>query len=95
MSSQIKLQKRGEWSRWGRGMCEGYSVEIGDTLRGSVVRSSTVGLPTVWIASMNSTALGEYLEREVAMRRVEEQIEGEMSLALHDWELYKAAKAKR
>jgi hypothetical protein len=76
-------------------MCEGYSVEIGGTLRGSVVRSAAVGLPTVWIASMNSTALGEYLEREVAMRRVEEQIECEMSLVLHDWGFYMAAKAKR
>ena len=38
--------KRGELSRWGRGICEGYSLEIGEALRGSEVRSSTVGLPT-------------------------------------------------
>ena len=63
---------RGEWSRWGRGMCEGYSLEIGSAFRGSVVKSSTVGRPTVWIASVNMTALGEYLERREAMCRVEE-----------------------
>jgi hypothetical protein len=53
------------------------------------------GLPTVWIASVNMTALGEYLERLEAMRRVEERIEASMQFALNDWELYLAAKAKR
>ena len=76
-------------------MCEGDSLEIGEAFRGSVVRSSTVGLPTIWIASVNATALGEYLKRDEAMRRVEQQIETNMSLVLHDWELYQAAKAQR
>ena len=49
---------------------------------------------TIWIASLNVTALGVYLERGEAMRRVEEQIESNMSLVLHDWDLYQAAKAK-
>ena len=40
------------------------------------------------------TALGEYLERGEAMRWAEEQIESNMSMVLHDWELYKAAKAR-
>ena len=86
---------RGNWSRWGPGMCEGYSLEIGEAFRESVVGSSTVGLPTIWIASVNATALGEYLEREEAMRRVEKQIESNMSLVLHDWGLHQAAKAQR
>jgi hypothetical protein len=43
---------------------------------------------------LNVTALGVYLERGEAMRRVEEQIESNMSLVLHDWDLYQAAKAK-
>jgi hypothetical protein len=43
----------------------------------------------------NSTALGEFLERQTAMRRVEELVESSMMLVLHDWELYRAAKAKR
>ena len=29
------------------------------------------------------------------MRRVEELVESSMELALHDWELYQAAKGKR
>jgi hypothetical protein len=41
------------------------------------------------------TALGEFLERLTAMRRVEELIESSMVLVLHDWELYRVEKAKR
>ena len=47
-----------------------------------------------WIASINSSALGEFLEREIAMHRVEELVEASMVLVLHDWELYQAAKGK-
>ena len=76
-------------------MCEGWSLEIGIAFRGSVVRRETNDQPTTWIASINSTGLGEFLEREIAMRRVEELIESGMMLVLHDWELYRAQKAKR
>jgi hypothetical protein len=75
-------------------MCEGWSLEIG-AFRGSVVRRETSGQPTTWVASINSTALGEFLERDIAMRRVEELMESGMVLVLHDWELYETAKAKR
>jgi hypothetical protein len=95
MSTQNTLKRRGEWTRWGRGMCEGWSLEIGAAFRGSVVRSATTGQPTTWIASINTSALGEYLDRAEAMRRVEEQVENSMGLTLHDWQLYQAAKAKR
>jgi hypothetical protein len=86
---------RGQWTRWGRGMCEGWSLEIGMAFHGSVVRRDRSGEPARWIASINSSALGEFLERENAMRRVEELIEASMMLVLHDWELYRATKAKR
>jgi hypothetical protein len=74
-------------------MCEGWSLEIGMAFRGSVVRRSRE--QTTWIASINSTGLGEFLEREIAMHRVEELVESSMVLALHDWELYQAAKGQR
>jgi hypothetical protein len=86
---------RGQWTRWVRGMCEGWSLEIGIALRGSVVRRDIGCKPTMWIASINSTGLGEFLERESAMRRVEELMESSMALVLHDWALYQAAKGKR
>jgi hypothetical protein len=37
-SSAKKPIDRGQWTRWGRGMCEGWSLEIGMAFRGSVVR---------------------------------------------------------
>ena len=76
---------RGQWTRWGRGMCEGWSLEIGMAFHGSVVRRDTRGAPTTWSASINSTGLGEFPEREIAMRRVEELVECSMLLVLHDW----------
>ena len=76
-------------------MCEGWSIEIGMAFRGSVVRHDTSSQPTTWIASINSTGLGEFLEREIAMRRVEELVESSMMLVLHDWEIYRATKERR
>jgi hypothetical protein len=63
--------------------------------RGSVVRRDSGGDPPTWVAPINSTALGEFLEREIAMHRVEELVEASMVLVLHDWQLYRAMKAKR
>jgi hypothetical protein len=75
-------------------MCEGWSLEIGMAFHGSVVRRGSGGDPPRWIASINSSALGEFLERDIAMHRVEELLEASMMLVLHDWELYRATKAK-
>ncbi len=86
---------RGQWTRWGRGMCEGWSLEIGMAFRGSVVRRDRSGDPPIWIASINSTGLGEFMEREIAMRRVEELVQSSMVLVLYDWELYRATKERR
>ena len=86
---------RGQWTRCGRGMCEGWSLEIGMAFHGSVVCQDSSGYPPTWIAAINSTALGEFLERETAMHRVEELVEASMVLVLHDWELYRATKAQR
>ena len=62
---------------------------------GSVVRRDRSGEPARWIASINSSALGEFLERKMAMHRAEELVEASMVLVQHDWELYQAEKAKR
>jgi hypothetical protein len=86
---------RGQWTRWGRGTCEGWSLEIGMAFRGSMVRRDIGREPTTWIASIHSTGLGEFLEREIAMRRVEELIESNVGLVMHDWDLYQAAKVRR
>ena len=64
-------------------MCEGWSIEIGMAFHGSVVRQDGSGQPTTWITSINSTALGEFVEREIAMHRVEELVEA-LVLMLHE-----------
>jgi hypothetical protein len=71
----IGTTSQGQWTRWGRGMCEGWSLEIVMAFHGSVVRRDHRGDPPIWIASINSTGLGEFLEREIAMHRVEELVE--------------------
>ena len=86
---------RGQWTRWGRGSARAGRSKIGMGFHGSVVRRDRSGDPPTWIASINSTGLGEFLEREIALRRVEELVESSMVLVLHDWELYQAAKGKR
>jgi hypothetical protein len=48
-------------------MCEGGSLEIGMAFHASVGRRESSGDPPMWIASINSTELGEFLEREIAM----------------------------
>ena len=76
---QANSMGRGQWTRWGGGACEGWSLEIGMAFHGSVVRRDRSGEPPTWIASINSTALGEFLQRETA-HRVEELVETSMSL---------------
>ena len=75
-------------------MCEGWSLEIGNAFRGAVVRQDKFEGPPMWLASVNAY-LGEYLERETAMARVQAEIESNMELVLHDWRRYQGAKQKQ
>jgi hypothetical protein len=70
----FSMGKRGQWTRWRRGMCEGC-VEIGTAYRGAVVRQDRIEAPTTWLASVNAGYPGEYSDRGAAMARV--QAEGE------------------
>jgi hypothetical protein len=76
-------------------MCEGWSLEIGTVLRGSVVRQDRIGAAPTWLASVNSTYLSEHPDRESAMARVETDIEHHMQIVLHDWELYQSAQKQQ
>jgi len=73
-------------------MCEGYSLELGFMIRGNVVRRYKTEPPVTWLASMNATYLGEYLDRQEAMARVQADIERHMEMVLHDWSLYQASR---
>lgn len=75
-------------------MAEGWGLEIGNAFRGAVVRQERIDRPPTWLASINAGFLGEYNDRESAMARVEEDIEHNMQMVLHDWQAYEAAKGK-
>ena len=66
-------------------MCEGWSLEIGTAYRGAVVRQDKIEQPPTWLASVNAAYLGEYLDRDSAMARVEANIESNMQTVLNDW----------
>ena len=75
----------GKWSRWGRGSCEGYSLQIGDALRGQISRR----LDGRWHASLNTTDLGEHREKAEARAAVERRIELEMQKISEDWAIWR------
>jgi hypothetical protein len=75
-------------------MCEGWSFEIGNTFRGAVVCQEKFDGPPMWLASVSADYLGEYLEREATIARVQAEIESNMELVLHDWRQYQEATHK-
>jgi hypothetical protein len=75
----------GTWTRWGRGSCEGYSLQIGDALRGQISR----GIDDRWAASLTNMDLGKHATKEAAQAAVENRIAQEMTKILEDWRFYK------
>jgi len=82
---------RGRWSRWGRDSCEGWSLDIGDTLRGQVVKNADGS----WRASVTSVDMGRHETREQAKEAVEQYIRRSMQMILEDWAHYTAAEEAR
>jgi hypothetical protein len=91
----IRSHDEGAMDALGRGICEGWSLEIGVAFRGTVVRQERLNQPTTWLASVNAGYLGEYFDRATAMARVEDTIEHNMKLALEEREMYRATKEQR
>jgi len=84
---------RAQWSRWGWGSAEGYSLDIGGTFRCSVVlKHIGPAQPPIYAASINTHAYGEHPDREAAMREVETRLESDMADVLRDWTIYEALK---
>lgn len=79
----------GKWSRWGRGSCEGWSLNVGYALRGQAARRPDLS----WHASLNATDLGDWKTREEAMQAVETEITRQVSLILEDWAIWQRALA--
>lgn len=77
----IRPMGYGRWSRWGRGSCEGWSLSIGDALRGQIARNPDGR----WRASLSQADLGEHATKEEAQAAVERRIERETKLIFEDW----------
>jgi len=84
MCSHYVLMGKGKWTRWGRGYCEGYGLEIGNALRASVSRDSD----GAWRTSINAVSHGSYDNVDEAKKRIEEAIRDDVNLILEDWALW-------
>jgi hypothetical protein len=83
----------GRWTRWGRGSCEGYSLEIGTIFRATVSRANYgANEPITWMGSINSKRERIYPDKDTAMRDIEHEIESEMRTVLDHWAIYQALK---
>jgi hypothetical protein len=81
----------GKWTRWGRGSCEGYSLDIGYALCGQVVRNHDGS----WRASLNTTDLGNrHRTADDARRLVEQRIAHAVQLIQEDWAIWQNALSK-
>ena len=95
----------GRWSRWGRGSCEGHSLEFGFLFRFDISPGPrSDGLrPDHWRASAKSGSLGVFATFEAAAeacetearRLIEEAVtrhgaKGDMVLVLDHWNYYLA-----
>jgi hypothetical protein len=70
------MGKHGQWTRWGRRSCEGWSLQIGNAYRASVMQQNhSRETPPTWTASINAQELGVYPDRFAAVTRIEELIE--------------------
>ena len=81
----------GKWTRWGRGSCEGWSLELGDTIRCQVVRGlDRPGMPATWRAGSNLIEFGDFPTRDEAMDRIERDVRERMRRISEDWAAFQA-----
>lgn len=95
----------GRWSRWGRGSCEGHSLEFGFAYRFDIRPGpKSDGLhPDFWWASSRAGSLGEFPTFEAAAQACEDEarrlmepllvadrIATDMTLVVDHWKMYLA-----
>jgi hypothetical protein len=72
----------GRWARFGRGLCEGYGLDVGYLLRFSVVASPD---RSTWRVSLNAHELGSYSDFDAAIAAAETEARWQMDHVLRDW----------
>ena len=86
----------GKWSRWGRGSCEGWSLNFGSLIHFSVVRKlDETGRTSHYEATSHARKIDEFPTAGAARNAVEADLELDMKRVLHDWVLYQRDKTKK
>jgi hypothetical protein len=80
------------WTRWGRGSCEGWSLDIGHLIA-SVSINRTRPSDCRWQASLNTTPLGDFATRDEAKARAQWILTQCVKEILDDWEEFQQANA--
>ena len=80
--------RKDRWTRWGRGSCEGYGLELGSLLRFGVTRYRA-GLdgPESWGVSLNGKSLGSFETFEAATAHAEREARLLLEPAWEDWQI--------
>ncbi|MGE4249027.1 MAG: hypothetical protein AB7F09_06540 [Parvibaculaceae bacterium] len=90
-----EMMARGRWTRWGRGSCEGYSLEFGGLIHFSVVRHSGIGpAPDYFELTSHTRRIDSFPTARDGMAYAEQELESGMQAVLHDWAIYQQNKAK-
>lgn len=89
---------RNEWTRWGRGDCEGYGLSIGSgdvRFDAGVVRGvSDADGNYRWRSDINGRSSQTHATREAAMARIEWELRMTAEQFVTEYESYKANRHK-
>jgi len=80
----------GKWSRWGRGICEGYTLELG-----SILRADIVWRERHFTTSVNGISCGTHDTFEDAVKAVEKDVRYHVQFFLESLEKYREAPAPK
>jgi hypothetical protein len=86
----------GKWSRWGRGSCEGWSLNLGSLIHFSIVRKlDGQGKTSHYEATSHTRKIDDFPTAAVAKETIETDLELDMKRVLHDWTVYQREKVAR
>lgn len=86
----------GKWTRWGRGSCEGHTLDIGNLINFTIKRClNPFGQISHYEATSHTRKIDDYSSVEDAKKAIEHDLERDMKSVLHDWDIYQRNKAKQ
>lgn len=91
-----KMMARGKWARWGRGSCEGYTLDLGSFINFSLIRKDGAGpSPDYFELTSHNRKIDDFSTAQAGMAYAESELESGMRAVLEDWEIFKTEKAKQ